>query len=277
MFSSPVNAELQRRPAAEVTVLMMSHPVQHPGARGYAPARSLLQHNAHHERQALSSTWVICFPCQKSQVPKGCFSCQHVFKIPKAVKADKLTRTVELDNLSSPSSQTWSQGCSSGLHSSHHTMELRDLQEQLQHQLLTVLPLDSSSTPCTEAALPESHELPLSECLPPSPAVPSIPNDCTHTPTSNVLIPWGFCLTGVDYRKKGSSTIDINLIIPDAASPHSTQPPLHCLSSRATGTSQPLIPKQAQENHTVTDTKVLASTKNFSSSIFSFGLCLPLS
>lgn len=66
----------------------------------------------------------------------------------------------------------------------------------------------------------------------------------------------GFCATGVHNRKKGSSTIHINLIIPGTASPHSTQPPLHCLLSHAAGTSQPLFPKQAQENQVVTDTKL---------------------
>lgn len=148
--------------------------------------------------------------------------------------------------------------------------------EQLQHQFLTVLPQASSSTPCTEATLPESQELLLSELLQPlQPCQASQLSDagsCLQYAHSR-----GSCVTGVRNRKNGSGTININLIIPDTASPHSTPIPLYCLSSHATDTSQPFFPKKAQENQMLTDTKVSAETKNVSSSIFSFGLYLPLS
>lgn len=97
MFSSPVNPELQRLPAAEVTVLMMSHPVQHRSS-------GLCTRTTHAMRDKLRTVpGSFAFPVKKARFPRAAFP---VFKIPKAVKGDKLTQTVELDNLSSPSSQT---------------------------------------------------------------------------------------------------------------------------------------------------------------------------
>lgn len=125
MFSSPVNPELQRLPAAEVTVLMMSHPVQHRSS-------GLCTRTTHAMRDKLRTVpGSFAFPVKKARFPRAAFPVSTCLKSPKQWKGDKLTRTVELDNLSSPSSQTRSRGCSSGLHSSCHTMELRDLQEQL--------------------------------------------------------------------------------------------------------------------------------------------------
>lgn len=241
------------------------------GAQGHAPAHSLFQHNTLWETSFKHFLGHLLSLLKKNRFPRAAFPASTCLKPQSSARGQS----------------DWNCGAGqsqqSQLPSPIPRLQLWPAQlpphdgalgftEQLQYQFLTVLPQDSSSTPCSEATLHTSTPgasvewtAALSSCAEHSKWL-------MQAPASDVLIPWGSCVTGVHNRKKGSSRININLIIPDTASPHLTPPPLRCLLSHATGTS--LFPKQAQENQMLTDTKVSEETKNVSSSIFSFGLYL---
>lgn len=80
MFSSPVNPELQRLPAAEVTVLMMSHPVQHRSS-------GLCTRTTHAMRDKLRTVpGSFAFPVKKARFPRAAFPVSMCLKSPKQWK-----------------------------------------------------------------------------------------------------------------------------------------------------------------------------------------------
>lgn len=170
--------------------------------------RSLFQHNTLWETSFNTIPDSSAFPVKKARFPRfTCFSFQHVFKIPRAVQGDKLTPTVELDNLSSPRSQCCSSGC---------TAPTTRWSSWIYTTAPTPFPRFYPWIPAAIPALKPHFLNPrslLSDRVLPSPAVPSIPSSCLRCAQHPKLLPqmcpfhgvfvWLECTTG----RKGAAQL----------------------------------------------------------------------